>query len=124
MERSKEEREAEINAKIKAIRAANEARERRHAEVEADKKQAEKSHASVTSNKPFSEDNSGQDVDGKFHSPYGEVPPANRRTSGGGVKSRLGPVPAAPEPARHQQKPGSTNRLTGKDGPPPDPGYK
>ena len=45
---SKEDKEAILNARIAAIRAANEAAERRHREVQADKIQAEKSKSSIT----------------------------------------------------------------------------
>ena len=45
---SKEDKEAALNAKIASIRAANEATERRHREVQADRLKAEKNKSSIT----------------------------------------------------------------------------
>ena len=45
---SKEDKEAALNAKIAAIRAANKATEKRHQEIQADRLLAEKTKSSIT----------------------------------------------------------------------------
>lgn len=124
MDKSKEDKEAEINAKIAAIRAKNAERERRHAEVEADRRRAEQTKSAVKltpAAEEASSEGAGGGGGGIFHNPFGDVP---RRTQpGGNVKSRLGPTAASPEQGKAASKAGS-KRLTERDLPPPDPGYK
>ncbi|XP_040580648.1 uncharacterized protein [Lepeophtheirus salmonis] len=109
---SKAEKEAALNAKIAAIRAKNEALQRRHAEVQADKKEAEKIQSSVTCTNPKD-----------FSYERRKTPPlGERRGKSEGVRS-----------VEHSSTPdhnGSLNNndLRGrprlKESPPPDPSYR
>jgi hypothetical protein len=116
----KASREAAISAKIAAIRAANEERERRHAEVEADKKLAEKKKSAVNVRNlaPAPDASPGWDRDRNFgpkltdnirRSPADKPDPAKSRTS---AQDRL-----RRDEFGHPVK----SRLGDKDGPPPDP---
>lgn len=102
---SREEKEAAINAKIAAIRAANEARERRHREVEADRLEAEKSKSAVGP-KPKN------DEEVEFKNPFEEK---NRKK-----QPRKRPEEISKELPRQTR---GRSRLADDDGPPPDPGY-
>ena len=109
---SKEDREAAINAKIAAIRAANEARERRHREVEADRLEAEKNKSAVTVK--TEEELAEQD---RFKNPYDSTGKVNKKPS----HERPSPV-SKPSPREEPVRRGR-GRLADDDGPPPDPGY-
>ena len=97
-------------------------RERRHAEVEADKKQAEAAHSAV---KIKNEDEAAADGAADFHG--GGFAPGERRggTPGAtGKAGRLVPGGAGVEAAAAGAR-ARSSRLSDRDkGPPPDPGYK
>ena len=113
---SKEDKEAALNAKIAAIRAANEAAERRHREVQADRLQAEKSKSSITLKTDEPEEDGAQtgNVD-RFKNPFESSGKATKKPIHERVASKASP---REEPARR-----SRGRLADDDGPPPDPGY-
>ena len=67
---SKEDKEAAINARIAAIRAKNEERERRHREVENDRLQAEKSKSAVSVKSPEEKMAEIEDEGARFRSPF------------------------------------------------------
>ena len=67
---SKEDKEAAINARIAAIRAKNEERERRHREVENDRLQAEKSKSAVQVKSPEEKMAEIEDEGARFRSPF------------------------------------------------------
>ena len=121
----KSSREAAISAKIAAIRAANEERVRRHAEVEADKKLAEKKQSAVNLKIAVvgggDESPGGWDRDRNFsanpaeiirRSPMDRSDPSRNRTT---AQDRL---------RRDESGQLLKSRLGDKDGPPPDPAYR
>jgi hypothetical protein len=116
----KSSREAAISAKIAAIRAANEERERRHAEVEADKKLAEKKQSAINLKLAVGggDASPGWDRDRNFtsensrRSPMDRCDPSRPRTS---AQDRL---------RRDESGQLLKSRLGDKDGPPPDPAYR
>ena len=70
---SKEDKEAALNAKIAAIRAANKATEKRHQEIVADRLLAEKTKSSITLKEDETKEDNGGPVDGtpdRFKSPF------------------------------------------------------
>ena len=121
----KESREAEISARIAAIRAANEERERRHAEVDADKKLAEKKKSAVDVRNTAAPETAspGRDRDlnfgpknaGNLRRPQLEktVPSPSRASAQD--RLRRG-APDLGKPIR--------SRMGENDRPPPDPGYR
>ena len=121
----KSSREAAISAKTAAIRAANEERVRRHAEVEADKKLAEKKQSAVNLKIAVvgggDESPGGWDRDRNFsanpaeiirRSPMDRSDPSRPRTT---AQDRL---------RRDESGQLLKSRLGDKDGPPPDPAYR
>ena len=123
----KASREAAISARIAAIRSANEERVRRHAEVEADKKLAEKKQSAVNlksavgSGDPSAGWDRDRDRDWNFppqsgdnlrRTPMERFDPARTRTS---AQDRL---------RRDESGQLLKSRLGDKDGPPPDPAYR
>lgn len=119
-----DKREAALNAKIAAIRAANEALERRHAEVEADKKLAEKKKSAVdTRTTP----------EGTPHAKSVErdLPPTSSTIGGMKVgpnlRRNVDKNVRASAQDRIRRDDQTTfhvkSRLGDADGPPPDPGY-
>ena len=120
-------REAAISAKIAAIRAANEERERRHAEVEADKKLAIKKKSAVdTRNVAGPEGSIG--LPGEIGQNVASPPKMAGNVRRGGVE-RVVPAStrlSAQDRLRRDQEPGIKSRIVGNDknGPPPDPGYR
>ena len=96
-------------------------RERRHAEVEADKKQAEAAHSAV---KIKNEDEAAAAADGAAD--FRGFAPGERRggTPGAAGKARVVPGGAGAEAAGAGAR-ARSSRLSDRDkGPPPDPGYK
>ena len=96
-------------------------RERRHAEVEADKKQAEAAHSAVKIKDEAAADGAAAD----FHGGGGFAPGERRGgTPGAAVKARVVPGGAGAEAAGAGAR-ARSSRLSDRDkGPPPDPGYK
>ncbi len=112
--RESSDKDAALNAKIAAIRAANEARERRHKEVEADRLEAVKNKSAVV----LKGTEAGQEEDG-FRNPF----EASGKVSKKPTHERLAPVTSAAKPKDDQPQRRSRGRLADDDGPPPDPGY-
>ena len=118
---SKEDKEAALNAKIASIRAANEATERRHREVQADRLKAEKNKSSITVKDGSEEDGaasgtSATPVD-RFKNPYESSAKASKKS----IHERLAPNKPSPSPREEPRR--GRGRLADDDGPPPDPGY-
>ena len=115
---SKEDKEAALNAKIAAIRAANEATERRHREVQADRLKAEKTKSSITVKDGSEEDGGaqGSPVD-RFKNPFESSGKASKKP----INERITPNKASPREDQPQRR--RAGRLADDDGPPPDPGY-
>ena len=111
---SKEDKEAALNARIAAIRAQNEARERRHREIEADRREAERNKSAVKLK--AEEEEIVADRGGGFRNPF--------ESSGKVLKK---PVYERTTKSREEQPSSATRRGRGRladdDGPPPDPGY-
>ena len=123
----KQSREAAISAKIAAIRAANEERERRHAEVEADKKLAEKKRSAV-------DVRNAAGPEGTHHAmPGGDCDPVvglSKPTSGNVRRSVETPGVTPPRSSaqdrlrRDDSGALAKSRIGDRNGPPPDPGYR
>lgn len=115
---SKDDRdEAAVNARIAAIRAKNEARERRHREVEADRLEAEKNKSAVSLKVAAS------DQPEDFKNPF---PNENNAASTNKKKPVHERVQQSKTTRTDQDKhnlQGRRGRLADDDGPPPDPGY-
>jgi hypothetical protein len=123
----KQSREAAISAKIAAIRAANEERERRHAEVEADKKLAEKKRSAVDVRNAAGPEGTPHSMPGGPRDPIvgpPKVTPGNVRRS----VEKTGPTPPRSSAQDRLKRDDSAvhvkSRIGDKDGPPPDPGYR
>lgn len=124
------DREAAISAKIAAIRAANEERVRRHAEVEADKKLAEKKRSAVDIRHAAGPDGTPHTMPDPD-----EVPFVGHKTATGNRRNlERSPQPSSLPPTRSSAQDrlrrddgGShvKSRFSAdKDAPPPDPGYR
>ena len=124
------DREAAISAKIAAIRAANEERVRRHAEVEADKKLAEKKRSAVDIRHAAGPDGNPHtmpDAEGvAFSGP--KTAAGNRRNLDRSPQpSALPPTRSSAQDRLRRDDNGAQvkSRFSAeKDGPPPDPGYR
>jgi hypothetical protein len=122
----KSSREAAISAKIAAIRAANEERVRRHAEVEADKRLAEIKRSAVDVRNAAGPEGTPHTAAGRERDPgvsgKPEKPSGPRRLP---EKSTTPNRSSAQERLRRDEA-GQLikSRLGDKDGPPPDPGYR
>ena len=107
---SKEEKERQLDEKIKALRAKNAQVVQRKMEVDKDRQLAEKTKSSITVQTKFPEGDAFVPPEAKFR---GNKPRREELT----VESkREQPPPAAP------RRP--NGRLGETDGPPPDPGYR
>lgn len=114
---SKDDRdEAAVNARIAAIRAKNEARERRHREVEADRLEAEKNKSAV--NLKLAATDEPED----FKNPFPNENNAASSNKKKAVHERVqqSKTTRIDQDKHHMQRRG---RLADDDGPPPDPGY-
>ena len=124
----KQSREAAISAKIAAIRAANEERERRHAEVEADKKLAEKKRSAVDVRNAAGPEGTPHAMPGSDSDPV--VGPSKPPTSGNDrrsvEKTGLTPPRSSAQDRLRRDDSGALlkSRIGDRNGPPPDPGYR
>jgi hypothetical protein len=115
---SKEERERQLDERIKALRAKNAQMEQRRLEVDKDRQLAEQNKSSIT-------------VKTKYPEPADSfVPPSEARSRRGGGDNNN--RPRREELAENKHQPpvvprkvgGGGGRLGETDGPPPDPGYR
>lgn len=111
--------EDKIAARLAEMKAKNEAILRRHAEVEADKRRAEEGLASVSTSQLSTSPVPNNDRR-PIQSPYSSLP-AKKRTSD--RKPGVNSSPAASATASSKSV-SPWLRLSDKDKPPPDPGYK
>jgi hypothetical protein len=120
-------REAAISAKIAAIRAANEERERRHAEVEADKKLAIKKKSAVDTRNVAGPEGSSM-LPGEIGLNVVSPPKSAGNVRRGGVERVVPPSTriSAQDRLKKDQDTAVKPRIAGSDknGPPPDPGYR